>query len=177
LDSYYLRKFGIFINWFRNTLYPFTEFGHRNFVIRDCEISRVTGLNTDSTNNGSGILILDTDSALIEHNLVYNCGGFGTIATGPSAIESAQCRNLIYQYNEVYNQESNSGHDGHGLHFGDGVQNSLMQFNYSHDNDGPGLSCFTYNSGYPLRDSNNIVRYNISSKNLKMQIIKQETLI
>ena len=156
---------GIFINWIRNTLYSINDFGNKDFKINNCNIFRVTGINTDSTNNGSGIILLDIDSAIVEHNLVHSCGGYGTFATGPSAIEASQCKNVLYQFNETYNQRSNSGHDGHGLHFGDGTQNSTMQYNNSHDNDGPGYSCHTFGNNYPLSDSNNTIRYNISSKN------------
>ncbi|MBK9334701.1 MAG: right-handed parallel beta-helix repeat-containing protein [Ignavibacteria bacterium] len=146
--------------------YSFSNYPFKDFTIKNCEITRVRGL-VQELFSGDGIILINVDSALVDHNLVYDCGGVQDGKSGPSGIEAAQCRKVIFQYNEVYNQKSNTGSDGGGFHFGDGVQNSIMQYNYSHDNDGPGFNCYTYNSGYPLRDSNNIIRYNISSKNLR----------
>ena len=142
----------------------FSPYPFKNLLIRNCEISRVSGL-VNKPDCGDGILIIDVDSGLVDHNLVYSCGGIGNNLSGPSSIESAQCNNLIYQYNETYDQKSISTHDGHGMHFGDGVRNSLMQYNYSHDNDGPGYSCHTYGNLYSVSDSNNTIRYNLSVKN------------
>lgn len=119
---------GIFVNWSRNTLYSMNDFGNKDFKIQNCKIIRVKGIINDSTNNGSGIILLDIDSAIVEHNIVHSCGGFGTQESGPSAIESSQCRNVIYQYNETYNQSSNSGHDGHGFHFGDNLVRKGIKF-------------------------------------------------
>lgn len=166
LDS--IGQGGIVMNWFRPNLYSVDDFPHKDVTIKNCDISHVTGLSTETgSNSGDGILLIDVDSALIEGNRVDSCGSMAGKDSGPSAIETAQCRRIIYQYNEACYQETPSGHDGGGFHFGDGVQNSIMQYNYSHHNAGPGFNCGTYNSGYPLRDSNNIIRYNISAENLQ----------
>lgn len=148
--------------------YSFSAYPIKNITIRNCEISRVTGIDT-RVFTGDGILLISVDSALVERNLVYDCGGGGLQVNGPgpSAIEATECRNIILQYNETYGTKSNTGSDGHGCHFDEGVQNSVMQYNYSHGNDGPGFSCHMYAANYPLSDSNNTIRYNISAGNLR----------
>lgn len=166
IDS--IGHFGVFVSYYGVT-YPFSNYPNKDISIINCEVSRVKGFSSSSigTYTGTGILLIDVDSALIERNLVYSCGGMGYIAygSGPDGIETAQCKKIIYQYNEAYDQKTSSETDGAGLHFGDGVQNSIMQYNYSHDNDGAGFNCFSYYSSYPLSDSNNVIRYNISAKN------------
>ncbi len=167
LDIDSIGNFGIFFNGKEEHPY----YGIEDVRVTGCRISRVTGLASQLF-TGDGILLLSVDSAIVERNLVKDCGGMQNDSgkSGPSAIESAKSRKVIYQYNETYNQKSALGSDGGGMHFGRGVQNSIMQYNYSHDNDGPGFNCHSYveaNDPYPLRDSNNIIRYNISSSNLK----------
>ncbi len=167
---------GIIINWSASYLHSLSSFPVTNISIRNCEISRVTGFynkfipgsRRHDTYTGNGIFISHADSVLIERNLVYSCGGSGfdtIIGSGPSGIEAAASRRITCQYNEVYDIKASTGSDGHGIHFGDGVQNSIMQYNYSHDNDGPGFSFHCYGNSYPLANSNNVLRYSISARN------------
>jgi hypothetical protein len=167
---------GIIMNWSAMYLHSFSDYPLTNITIRNCEISRVTGLYNNfvpgtmkhDTYSGNGIFISHTDSALIERNTVYSCGGSGfdtIIGSGPSGIEAAASRRITCQYNEVYDIKASTGSDGHGMHFGDGVQNSIMQYNYSHNNDGPGFSFHCYGNSYPLANSNNVLRYSISARN------------
>ncbi|MBK9334697.1 MAG: hypothetical protein IPM96_20420 [Ignavibacteria bacterium] len=151
-------------------MFSFSNYPNKDITIKNCEFSRVKGYN-NATNPGTftgiGIFLVAVDSAMVERNLVYSCGGLGYEGegSGPDGIEAARCNKIVYQYNEVYDQKSSSETDGSGLHFGDGVQNSIIQYNYSHDNDGAGINCYSYDGNYPLSDSNNITRYNICAKN------------
>ncbi|MBA3705973.1 MAG: T9SS type A sorting domain-containing protein, partial [Bacteroidetes bacterium] len=72
------------------------------------------------------------------------------------------CNNITIQFCESYNNSSGSGGgcDGLGFDFDGGITNSLMQYNYSHDNDGAGYLLGQYDYARPW--SNNTVRYNIS---------------
>ena len=51
--------------------------------------------------------------------------------------------------------------DGDGFDFDGGATNSVMQYNYSHDNDGAGLLFAQYPSA-PQRMENPTIRHNIS---------------
>ena len=51
--------------------------------------------------------------------------------------------------------------DGGGFDIDGGCEFCVLQYNYSHDNDGPGLMVYTYPYA-SFRDRGNIVRYNLS---------------
>ena len=51
--------------------------------------------------------------------------------------------------------------DGGGFDLDGGVTNSVLQYNYSHDNDGAGYLVYSYPDA-PYTCRNNTVRYNIS---------------
>ena len=167
---------GIILNWSASYPHSFSDYPLTNIKIENCEIARVTGLYNNyipgtmkhDTYSGNGIFVSHADSVMIERNTVYSCGGSGfdtIIGSGPSGIEAAASRNVTCQYNEIYDIKASTGSDGHGMHFGDGVEYSIMQYNYSHDNDGPGFSFHCYGNSYPLPNSNNTLRYNISTRN------------
>jgi hypothetical protein len=166
----------IIIDWAASYIHSLENYPIQEVLISNCEISNVTGLvnklipGTDKhdTFTGNGILIMNSDSSVIENNKIYNCGGFlksASSGSGPSGIEAAECRRLICQLNEVSNIRATTGSDGHGIHFGNGVRESVMQYNYSHDNDGPGFSFHCYGKSFPLPNSNNVLRYCISARN------------
>jgi hypothetical protein len=68
------------------------------------------------------------------------------------------------QYNEAYSNHAGNS-DGDGIIL-DVTNNSIMQFNYSHDNDGAGLFLFAETGA---TSTNNIIRYNISQNDARTQ--------
>ena len=81
---------------------------------------------------GDGITVRDTDGALIEHNLVRDCRYQNTgYNVGIWPFEAA---NTVIQYNEAY--DTHSVQDGQGLDCDHASSNSVMQYNYSHNNEG-----------------------------------------
>jgi hypothetical protein len=60
----------------------------------------------------------------------------------------------------VAHHNKSPGWDGGGFDFDGGVTNSILQYNYSHDNVGPGYFLCQYPTAPVWKD--NIVRYNIS---------------
>ena len=71
-----------------------------------------------------------------------------------------EANNLLVQRNEVHHMRS-PFNDGGGIAFDGGITNSVMQYNYIHDNEGSGINLSQYNP-VRIQFSNNIVRYNIS---------------
>src|SRR5262249_45971791 len=57
-----------------------------------------------------------------------------------------------------YGNETSSSTDGGGFDFDWDVNDSVMQYNYSHDNDGPGYMLGAGDHG----NAGNVIRYNIS---------------
>ena len=83
-----------------------------------------------------------------------------TARTGaaPVGIWAAMGQNVTIQYCESYNNHTRTGTDGGGFDFDWDMKNSVMQYNYSHGNDGPG---YLFSASYHTGDGN-VMRYNIS---------------
>lgn len=111
--------------------------------------------------SGSGILMEDVDGGLIEYCEAYNNGYEGGCTVGgPIGIWAAVANNVIIQCSESHHNRAGKG-DGGGFDFDGGTTNSILQYNYSHDNDGAGYLICSYAKA-PHTFNNNIVRYNIS---------------
>jgi hypothetical protein len=113
------------------------------------------GTRSLSKVTGSGIYLADIDGALIQNCLAYNNGKDGD---APVGIWVAGSSHVTIQYNESFNNKTRSSTDGGGIDLDWDTHNSVVQYNYTHGNDGPGyLLCPATNAG-----SNNVIRYNIS---------------
>ncbi len=112
--------------------------------------------------SGSGILMADVDGGVIEYCEAYSNGyDCGSRAGGPVGIWAFGANNVIIQHCESHHNRTGGRWDGGGFDFDGGTTNSVMQYNYSHDNDGPGYLICSYKDA-PHTYNNNIFRYNIS---------------
>ena len=113
--------------------------------------------------SGSGILMEDVDGGMIEYCEAYNNGYDCFNPAGPVGIWAAVVNNVIIQNCESHHNRRGKAKagDGDGFDFDGGTTNSIMQYNYSHDNDGPGYLICSYKNA-PHTFNNNIFRYNIS---------------
>ena len=154
---YNCRDAGIFAEGdFSNTK---TGYAHENIVVRRAEIYNITGYDKDK-HSGSGIVLSDTRNSLIENCVVHDSGDQNTQCGGPVGIWFFESDNVTIQHCEVYNISSGTGCDGGGFDMDGGVTNGLMQYNYSHDNDGPGFLVGQFIDSRRMFDIT--VRYNIS---------------
>jgi hypothetical protein len=110
--------------------------------------------------SGSGILTCDADGGVIEYCEAYNNGYDCGDGPGPVGIWATESNGVIIQYCESHHNRT-SRSDGGGFDFDGGTTNSIMQYNYSHDNDGGGYLIYSYENA-PHTDRNSILRYNIS---------------
>lgn len=118
---------------------------HRNLVISNNYIEHIAG---------DGMIVRGCLDAVVEYNVVYSCQETSPFAAG---IFSWKSDNTIIQYNEAYLTHRDA--DGQGIEI-DGLNiGNIMQYNYSHDNDG-GFTQVCTAANYPSYDS--IIRYNIS---------------
>ncbi|MEO5897471.1 MAG: discoidin domain-containing protein [Vicinamibacterales bacterium] len=116
---------------------------------------------------GSGIIVDDTSSAMVERNVVFENGRYTawTSSTGgPVGIWTTSSRDVTIQLNESYRNRSATG-DGGGFDLDGAVRDSVMQYNYSHENDGAGYLVCQYDGA----DSsfNATVRYNVSANDAR----------
>jgi hypothetical protein len=116
--------------------------------------------NTLEDIGGDGIMVSATDGALIEHNVVGHANqrseGYN-VAIWPWSAD-----NTIVQYNEAFGTKGQR--DGEGFDSDWNSRGTVIQYNYSHDNEG-GFLLICNEGGHGTDSVGNIgtvVRYNIS---------------
>ncbi|HEX4923589.1 MAG TPA: right-handed parallel beta-helix repeat-containing protein [Bdellovibrionales bacterium] len=120
-----------------------------------------TGVPGYTNHSGSGILLQDVDGGVIEFSVAYDNGALSDNPTGgPVGIWAAVSNNVKIQFNESHHNTS-AAKDGGGFDLDGGTTNSVVQYNYSHDNKGAGFLVYNY-AGAPHRMDNLTLRYNIS---------------
>lgn len=114
--------------------------------------------NTVNRCAGDGILVFACKGSLIEGNRCDANGQAGPLRTDMNfvGIFIIYCNDTVIQYNEVSNQCSCTD-DGQGYDVDDTCVNTLVQYNYSHDNYNGFLLLFNMNNNGHV-----VVRYNIS---------------
>ena len=147
---YHVDRSGIFgwsTHWTRSKWYP--------------SLGVVIRRNTLDDIGGDGIVNVATDGAIVEYNVVshasqrsqeYNVG-----------IWPWSADNTIVQYNEVYGTRGQ--HDATGYDSDWNSRGTVIQYNYSHDNEGGFLLICNEGSQSPKDSAGNvgtIVRYNVS---------------
>lgn len=135
--------FGIRSAWFPNKF----------LVIRNCLLDDI---------GGDGIVIKAFDTALVEHNKLFrtrNRAIDNAVAVWPHSSD-----HTIIQYNEVaYTKNSNWANDGQSFDIDGNSRNTLIQFNYSHDNDGGFMLVISdLINKDNVKTTGNIIRYNLS---------------
>ncbi|MBC5993691.1 right-handed parallel beta-helix repeat-containing protein [Pontibacter cellulosilyticus] len=135
-------------------------YSHQNIFVGSCHVYKVYGLAKQNKHSGSGIVLSDVDGATIEHSVVHSSGSNNIHCGGPVGIWAWDANKVIIQFNEVYNMQAGSGCDGGGFDLDGGTTNSVLQYNYSHDNDGPGFLAAQFEWARPMH--HNTIRYNIS---------------
>ncbi|MDQ3035321.1 MAG: right-handed parallel beta-helix repeat-containing protein [Myxococcota bacterium] len=138
-----------------------TGYAMADVYIGHCVVHDNTGIAGLSHHTGSGIVIGGVDGGVIERSVAYANGRLNTAVGGPIGIWAWDSNDVTIQYNEAYENRTDSSADGGGFDLDGGVTNSVMQYNYSHDNDGAGFLLAQY-GGAPRPFANNVVRYNIS---------------
>jgi hypothetical protein len=128
---------------------------NKNWLVQRVKAYENVGSTSSKKVTGSGIYVADVDGMTIQYCLAYNNGKNGS---APVGIWTAGSNRVTIQYNESYNNKTHTGTDGGGFDLDWDTHNSVMQYNYSHGNDGPGyLLCPATNAG-----KNNVIRYNVS---------------
>ena len=131
---------------------------HQNIYVGHVRAFNNLGNPNAGRNSGNGIVIGSTTGATVERCVAYNNGQNNFAASeGPVGIWAYDSSNVTIQFNESYSNHTSSGKDGGGFDLDINVKNSILQYNYSHDNDGAGyLLCMD------AANSGNVIRYNIS---------------
>lgn len=111
--------------------------------------------------DSDGITLSGVQNGLIDHNIVGKAG-LKTVAGGEATsggIWAEKTNGVTMQYNEVYGVLSAAGVDGQAFDNDLYASNTIVQYNYSHDNQGG----FMLMEGQPFLSGTNLtVRYNLS---------------
>src|SRR5262249_43387923 len=138
-------------------------YANRNVVVVNCTANDNPGdPNYLEQHSGNGILLHDVDGGLIDGCTASGNGGqCRSRSGGPVGIWAWSSRKLVIQNCVSVRNRTGGKYDGGGFDFDGGVSESIMQYNYSAENDGPGFMVFDFGAA-PFRIADNIVRFNIS---------------
>ncbi|MBA3709579.1 MAG: right-handed parallel beta-helix repeat-containing protein, partial [Planctomycetes bacterium] len=119
---------------------------------------------------GDAVTVADTNRALVERNVGYRCGQAPAgISYTPNAMWCWSSDSVTFQFNECYEMSSYSpGVDGGAFDVDWGSTNTLIQYNYAHDNQGFGVVVYGL-QGVP--SANSVIRYNIFSHDRNSEIV------
>jgi hypothetical protein len=139
-----------------------TLFSHRKLNVTRCKAYYNDGISGWNTHSGNGIIIGQVDSCIIERCEAFENGkNNDNTKGGPAGIWAWDSKHVIIQYCYSHHNRTQTN-DGDGFDLDGGVQNSIMQYNYSHDNDGPGFLIAQFAGARNMK--NLTVRYNISER-------------
>jgi hypothetical protein len=134
-----------------------------NVYIAHCVAENNPGCPVVKNNHsGNGILIGGVTKGLIEYCEAMNNGwDMPREGNGPVGIWAYQSDSITIQYCYAHdNKTSPKGKDGGGFDLDGGITNSVVQYNFSANNEGAGYGLFQYCGATVWK--NNIVRNNIS---------------
>jgi hypothetical protein len=133
---------------------------HRDVYVGYSKAFNNRGIAGQATNTGSGIVFGGVDGGTIERSVAHGNGALSTASEGPVGIWVYDSARIVIQHNESYANRTGGKADGGGFDLDQNVTDSILQFNYSHDNDGAG-----YLIAHRYADNshrNNVIRYNVS---------------
>jgi hypothetical protein len=114
------------------------------------------------------IQIFNATSFLVERCTIYDCGQASKPKGQPGGVGGLvflECDKSVAQFNECYRIVTRVPFDGCAFDIDGGCTNCVLQYNYSHDNEGSGYQTGSFQGSGPV--SNNIIRYNISQNDAK----------
>jgi len=135
----------------------------RNLYIANCVAVNNPGCpEVKENHSGNGILIGGVTNGTIEYCEAMNNGwDMPREGNGPVGIWAYQSDSITIQYCYSHdNKTSANGKDGGGFDFDGGMTNSIMQYNFSANNEGAGYGLFQYYGASLWK--NNLIRNNIS---------------
>jgi Right handed beta helix region len=137
-----------------------------NVTIRSCIAYRNLGDAEATSHTGSGIILGGVTDGLVERCIAYENGERCDTTGGPLGIWTYQSTRVVIQYCEAYSNRA-AVCDGGGFDIDGGAQDCVIQYCYSHDNDGPGYLICQYAGARAF--TSNTVRYCISENDGRRQ--------
>lgn len=111
---------------------------------------------------GDGIIGIGCVNLLMEHNRVYYANCRSRMGNCNAGLWSMCCDGAVIQYNEVAYTGLEFGGDGEGFDIDNCSRNTVVQYNYSHDNGGGFMLICNITCNNKESHCHNIVRNNLS---------------
>ena len=138
-----------------------TGYAHADFYVGNCSVYRNAGIPGKGSHSGNGIVLGQVDGAVIERCRAYENGCLNDYeGGGPVGIWVWDANRVVMQFNESHHNHTGSRKDGGGFDLDGGVRNSTVQYNYSHNNDGPGYLLAQFSGARSFYG--NVLRHNVS---------------
>jgi hypothetical protein len=138
-----------------------TVYAHADVLVSHCQAFDNTGDPTYLKNHsGSGMVLYEVEGGVMEYCAAWNNGSLCRSSGGGVGLWTCASRRVVIQHCESFGNRT-SGADGGGFDIDGGSLDCVLQYNYSHDNDGPGLMVYTYPYA-SFADRGSVVRFNIS---------------
>ena len=119
-------------------------YAHEDVVLRDVAAFRNVGDPANATRNtGSGAVLGSVRRGLVEQSRFYENGASSRASEGPLGAWAYDSTQVVIQQNVAYRNRTGDA-DGGGFGLDVNVSDSLIQYNLSYDNDGPGLQLYTW---------------------------------
>lgn len=141
---------------------------HTNITINDNFVHHCQGRLGAANHVGSGIILSQCQTGLIQNNTAEDCGNNSSNQAGPVGIWCWDAIAVVMRKNFVRRQGT-AGPDGSAFDIDGGCQDCTMEYNYSTGCKGPGILMFAFDdvpfwpSGHKLLDYvRNTARFNIS---------------
>ena len=133
---------------------------HEDVYVGRCHTYDNKGIPDKGSHSGNGVVLGDVNGATIERCISHDNGENNNHrGGGPVGIWAWDSNYVIIQHNESYGNKSGTI-DGGGFDLDGGVTNSVVQYNYSHDNAGAGYLLYQFSGARPF--GGNVVHYNVS---------------
>jgi hypothetical protein len=139
-------------------------------LVSHCQTFNNTGDPTYLKNHsGSGIVLYQIDGGVMEYCTAWNNGALcRSKGGGGVGLWTCCSHHVVIEYCESFSNRTDNS-DGGGFDIDGGSVDCVLQYNYSHDNDGPGLMVYTYPYASHA-DRGSIVRFNISENDARKGI-------
>jgi hypothetical protein len=140
------------------------SYAHEDLLVSGVLAYDNSGIPAQSRPTGSGITLSSVNGGVVEHSVAHDNGRLNTSPSGPVGIWAYDANAVVIQHNRSYNNgtgwNGTQGGDGGGFDLDRNTSNSLLQYNFSFGNDGPGFMAYTDQTND--RHAGNVIRYNIS---------------
>ena len=149
--------FGIYVS---GRLSPdMTDYANADVQITGCKAYDNPGdKNYTANHSGSGMLLDNCNTGLIEHCEAWNNGAEnGGLTGGPCGIWAHASDRVTIRHCKAYSNRTAGTHDGGGFDLDGGVTNSVIEHCRSWDNDGAGYLLWNYENA-PFTLGGNIIR-------------------